>query len=1126
MEDRERSTDARDPQPVTAEGFFRLLVERVPDYGIIILDPRGDVLSWNAGAEKIEGYTAEEVLGRHISLFHTAEDVEQGSVQRELGVAAEEGWCETEGWRVRKDGRRFWAHVVVTALRDPGGRLVGFGKITRDLTERREAEEALRERERRFESLVTASAQIVWIADAEGMSLPGQGDWAAFTGQGAEEHGGWGWLAAIHPEDRQRAAEAWAEALETRTPFEAEFRVRRFDGEYRTFTARGVPVLDDAGVVREWVGTLTDVTERKRDQEDREFLARSTRILASSLDYEATLAETARLAVTRIADWCGVDLLEEGRVKRLAAAHADPAMDETAAQLLRFPFDPDAHGGTAEVLRTGEPLVHPEIPDALLERVGDPEQRRLLETLGMRSAIVVPLAWRGEVFGAISLVSTRPGRRYGARELELAGEFAQRAAMAIDNARLFREAVDARATSEEQAAELELQMEEIANQAAQLEESQLELETANDELSRANAELAEAEAHYRRLVETSPFGAFVIDVEGRVTEVNPAAGRILGRSVEALLGVHFAELIAHESVAAANDAFTRVVSGREHTVEVELWILRPSGERRQVNVVITAIQQRGEITGVHGVSRDVTEERQTERSLRESEARQRLLLQAVPDLIFHGNRAGVCLDVQAPEETRDLLQPPEELIGRNVREILPPEVAATILEHTGRALDSGEVQRFEYALQTPSGLQEYEARLLPVGSDEVLSLVRNVTERRRAAERERALLDEQAVRAQAEAASLAKSEFLSRMSHELRTPLNAVLGFGQLLKLDLERKEDQESVEQILKAGEHLLNLVDEVLDIARIEAGKMSLSVEPVPLGALLRESVDLVRMMAEQQEVGMKVLEGGGPERYVLADQQRLKQVLLNLLSNAVKYNRRGGTVIVDSRPEPEELVRIEVRDTGLGIPAEKLDRMFVPFERLGAEQSGVEGTGLGLALSKGLVDAMGGRIEVESTPGEGSRFSVVLPRAAEPTAEGTLRADLPAESAPVATQTVLTVLFVEDNLANVRLMERILQRRPQVRLLTAMQGSLGLHLAQQHRPDLILLDLNLPDLTGDEVLLQLRRDPALCHVPVVMISGDAIPSKVQRLLDLGAQRYMTKPFMVQELLDLLDEALRRKA
>ena len=465
----------------------------------------------------------------------------------------------------------------------------------------------------------------------------------------------------------------------------------------------------------------------------------------------------------------------------------------------------------------------------------------------------------------------------------------------------------------------------------------------------------------------------------------------------------------------------------------------------------------------------------------------------------------------------------EALYGWSAAEALgrePAQLLRTMLDSRERVVDhlqSAGRWEGELGQTTKSGRQIVVAARWALQTDHdgrpdtVIEVNRDVSDEKEAAEQLRLARDV------AQEASQAKSEYLSRMSHELRTPLTAILGYSDLIELRNPRPDQLEAIAAIQEASGHLLSLVNDVLDIARIEAGREQLAPEPVSVAAAVEECIRLVTPAAMEKHTTLSTNVDESGFQYVKADRQRLVQSLLNLLSNAVKYSDEGARVAVEVRRSGRR-VRISVSDTGPGLTAAQRARLFQPFERLGAERSTTPGTGLGLALTKKLVEAMNGEIGVETAPGQGSTFWISLERAA-PAAAPRIPQDLQSIAPSDARR---TVLYVEDNLATIQLMEEIFAMRPQIHLITAMQGGLTLELAREHNPDLVILDLHLPDIPGDEVLCRLRDDPRTAGIPVVMFSADATERQVARLRSLGARAYLTKPAKVSEFLRTLDDVL----
>lgn len=514
-------------------------------------------------------------------------------------------------------------------------------------------------------------------------------------------------------------------------------------------------------------------------------------------------------------------------------------------------------------------------------------------------------------------------------------------------------------------------------------------------------------------------------------------------------------------------------------------------------------------------------------ALRESEERYRSVLGEIDEVIFRTDVAGRLIFLN-PAWTQITGYTPEESLGTP----LIDSVHIDDRELTSKQcelLASGEVDfcRDEVRYLTTDGgwrWVEVHARATRGARGEMAGtagVIRDVTERRRSEEALRT------AREVAEAASRAKSEFLSRMSHELRTPLNAILGFGQLMELDASSAQQRENTDHIMKAGRHLLHLINEVLDITGIESGRLRLSAEPVSVSEAVQEVFDLVGPLSSVGGVSLR-LDDSAHGTFVHADRQRLKQVLLNIVANAVKYNRQGGSVVVSCEDGDTARTRIVIADTGRGIAPEKAARLFTPFDRLGAEQTGIEGTGLGLALSKRLAEAMDGEIGLRAQSGSGSVFWVDLPRAISPlSALDTSYLDVSVTPNPKSDPgRRYTILYVEDNLSNLTLVQRIMARRNDIDLIPAMQGGLALELARSHRPHLVLLDLHLPDIQGEEVLRQLRSAPDCQDIPVVILTADATPGQVDRLLAAGAHAFITKPLEVKPFIETLEEVLDGRA
>jgi PAS domain S-box-containing protein len=609
----------------------------------------------------------------------------------------------------------------------------------------------------------------------------------------------------------------------------------------------------------------------------------------------------------------------------------------------------------------------------------------------------------------------------------------------------------------------------------------------------------------------------VTDAHGNFLLVNGAFKQILGWEPEKLVGQSYTSIIHPDDLTYVMSSFEPVDGVIPSAVELELRERCADGTYRWMK---WTIRRDGDMH--YAVGYDISLRKETMSALADSIEKSRAIFDAAVDSIIVLDENLRVIEASPSNDTFFSFSK-EETEGRQAMDFVHPDDRAGVLESITHGFAKNEIVRVRFrGLRTDGQWVNIESRGRALRDAEgnptgAVIISRDVTESVEAA----AALE--CAKEEAERANLAKSEFMSRMSHELRTPLNSVLGFAQILQMEMSSAEELELIGYIVKSGGYLLELINEVLDISRVESGSIAVELEVVSSAELIRQCVEMVNPQA--LEFGVAIIDNCDGDYYVRADFQRLKQVLVNLLSNAIKYNYSGGTVTLDCG-DAEGRMRLSVTDTGPGVAPQLHDRLFAPFDRLDAESRGIEGTGLGLALSKGLMEAIGGSLGVESTPGTGSTFWLELPIAsAVPSTPESIRNEEQLES-PVGDAPSATLLYIEDNVGNVRLIERLLSHRPNVRLLSSLQGSLGLELAQQHRPDLILLDVHLPDLPGIDVLEKLRRDERTSSIPVIMLSADASQEQIRRFNDAGAKDYLTKPLDLEYFLTLLDSYLREIA
>jgi PAS domain S-box-containing protein len=994
----------------------------------------------------------------------------------------------------RHDGTYRWVLDRGQPLLDKSGALLGYIGFSFDTTDRRELDNVRREMEEQVRVLGLATRDWVWSWDSRTDRVVHNTTFTEVLGDvpGPRAATQAWWQQRVHPADLTRILEAFGTAVsEGRPDVTSEYRFRKLDGSYAHIEDRACFLRDSRGNLGRVLGAMRDITKRKRVEEAH---ARFTKILESTSDCVAMASAGGLILYVNAA---GRALLAWPADKTLAGVHMTEIHPAWAAEII---FEEGIPAAITEGTWTGETALLAsdgrEIPvsqviishrnahgdlEFLSTIVRDISERKREEVARIEWANRYDAAIRASGQVLFDWNSITNEITYGGDLPQLLGYTAAEMAGGLERFRELLHPEDLSAFDEE-----------------------VQRVTATREPFRLGFRVLHKSG---RVVHIEAKGYFFIDRLGQI-------GRMVGFFADVTT-----QQLAKDELARAQESLEARVGERTAELAQATAVIQ---ERALQSEIVAQLGQRA-LAGIelaallHDAAQLVRETLRVDFvSILEltSDSAQLLTVAEAgwpdptpsPAGVGKASQSGYTLLVGGPVIVEDL-------------------VTELRFTPSQAALDAGVVSGVSVVIESgtrPLGvLVALTKTRRSFTQDDVnfLQSMANVLtaaiDRKRSEERIRSAQE------QAEAANRAKSEFLSRMSHELRTPLNAILGFTQLLEIEEPTPSQAESISHISRAGQNLLALINEVLDIARIETGRLTLASEMVELGSFTREVASLIAPMAQRQQVDFALHPSCDSQFHVLADRQRLKQVLMNLFSNAVKYNRLKGRVLVACSTDSIRH-RVSVTDTGQGIPAQKLGSLFVPFERLGAESLGVEGTGLGLALSHRIATALGGTLGVESTVGEGSTFWIELPAVRPPVVEEEPAPEFPLPQPEEPERAKRKVLYVEDQDLNLRLVERILLNRPGYQLIAAMQGGLALDLAREHRPDIILLDLNLPDMGGDEILCRLKADASLCQIPVIMVSADAMGDRVDELLKLGANGYLTKPYKLREFFRVIDEAL----
>jgi PAS domain S-box-containing protein len=1082
---------------------FRTISDQA-NYGAAVSALDGSFIYVNNAFALMHGYETHELIGKDHKIVHNEEQLARVDEIMAL-ISANRGFVSEEIYHTRKDGTTFPTLMSAAVIYNEKNIPQFLSTTTIDITESKLAEQEIHDLNENLETKIIIrtiqleetneilqneiqSRMLVEVELAlekhrlseiiEGTNV-GTWEWNIQTGQ-AIFNERWAeiigytldelapvsidtWMKFAHPDDIILSGQLMEKH------FKGELAYYSFESRMKHKNGEWVWVLD-RGKVHDWdmdhkplmmSGTHQDITESKRASEfETELLQLSLQLTGIPV---SEIVPALNMALQRIGGFLGAD-----RAYIFEISDTEKTMSNTF-EWCNTGINPEIENlkdvpleilpKWMEIIQKHENIIIPSVKDLAEDWVAE---REILEPQGIQSLVVIPMFIGNMLIGFVGLDSVLNKREYKDSEINILKVWGNMLASLLNHQR----------------------KEEFIEQ------------------TRRN---------YETFFNTIDDFLFVLDQQGNIIHTNTTVTRRLGYDTKELLEKSI--LMVHPAERRDEAGYTvgEMLAGTTEFCPVPL--VTKSGEYIPVETRVKHGLWDGR-PAIFGVTKDVSK-------IKLSEEKFSKAFQSNSALMAISNLDGRFLEVNNMF-LKTLGFTREEIIGYNTHNLQIYENVELRDEMVERLKQNIPVKEVEMKVRTKSGEMRiglYSADTIYIGKDLcLLTMMVDITERKQAEEKINQARDE------AEKANRAKSEFLSRMSHELRTPMNSILGFAQLMEMGELNISQKKGVKHILNSGKHLLNLINEVLDISRIEAGRISLSMEPIHIGGVIMEMLDAMQPNAAKMNIKTGLQNSSADKLFVVADYQRLKQVLLNLLANAFKYNIKGGSVNVQTelmeRPEPEiTTIRISISDTGVGISAEDLPKLFQPFERIGAEKGETEGTGLGLTVVKKLMEAMGGAIGVTSQVGQGSTFWIELPlaKSQKSLAEQT---EWATKLEKGITKTAGTILYIEDNVSNIELVEQILTtQRPGNRLIANMSGNMAVSLAIEYMPDLILLDLDLPDIHGSEVLKNLQAEAKTKYIPVIIISADAMSDRIEKLTLAGVKDYLTKPLDIITFLKAVD-------